>query len=265
MRRQAGVLTLGLMFLAFVLCPVAPARLTEEERMELIRALTAEFATVKVLLPRSKKPLPYNADGSWDKTVWRQAVEEMGAAARLGDQVQITKVEIKKDRLELEINGGVKSGRKWYERIEVGMGTRTTPIGQGGMPTMGTNLSLVFPKEVPSLEPAEVKKLLAPILDFEKRSATEVYVESLPPEIQAAIKENRAVEGMNADQVILAIGKPRHKVRETRDGVEQEEWIYGLPPGKITFVVFEGNVVVRVKYAYAGLGGSVAEPLPPNY
>jgi hypothetical protein len=188
----------------------------------------------------------------------------MGPAARVGDLVQITKVEIEKDRILLEINGGVKSGRKWYERVEVGMGTRTTPIGQGGTPTAGTNMALVFKDGVPPLEATQFKKMLSSILDFEKRSATESYIESLPPEIQAAVKEQRVIEGMNKDQVLTAVGKPRSKMRETKEGVELEDWIYGMPPGKITFVTFEGSKVVKVKESWAGLGGSTAEPLKPQ-
>ena len=69
--------------------------------------------------------------------------------------------------------------------------------------------------------------MLAPVLDFEKRSATEQYIETLPPEIQEAIKEKRAIEGMDREQVLLALGRPRNKVRETKDGVETEDWIYG--------------------------------------
>ena len=38
--------------------------------------------------------------------------------------------------------------------------------------------------------------MLAPVLDFEKRSATEIYSETLPPEVQKAIKEKR-VHGRN--------------------------------------------------------------------
>jgi len=175
-------------------------------------------------------------------------------------------VEIEDDKIIFEINGGMKGGRKWYERIEVGMGTRTTPIGgYGHSPApSGTTIALEFPKSSPPRSSAEVKKMLAPLMDFEKRSATEQYVETLPEPIQAAIKENRAVEGMNQEQVILALGKPERKIRETKDGEELEDWVYGRPPGRIVFVTFKGSKVVRVKEAYAGLGGSVAPPLPPT-
>ena len=38
----------------------------------------------------------------------------------------------------------------------------------------------------------------------------------------------------------------------TKDGVETEDWIYGKPPGKITFVTFAGSKVIAVKETYAG-------------
>ena len=46
-------------------------------------------------------------------------------------------------------------------------------------------------------------------------------------------------------------------VRETRDGLETEDWIYGVAPGKITFVTFNGDKVIKVKEEYAGLGNQV--------
>ena len=240
----------------------AEDKLSFDERVELLRGLMAEYATVKQLLPRSKKPLEYESTGKYDVKKWEEAGKEMGPAARLGDLVQITKVTLDDDRILLEINGGVKGGRKWYERVEVGMGNRTSPIGQGGNPTTGTNIAILFHKPLPPMKSAEVKKLLAPILDFEKRSATEIYAETLPPEIQQAIKEKKAREGMDRDQVLLALGKPVNKSRETKDGLELEDWIYGTPPGRIVFVTFNGNKVVRVKESYAGLGGEAAAPLP---
>ena len=241
----------------------ADPKLTDEQRIEIIRGLTAEYATVKAFLPRSKKALPIDTSGKYDKSQWEAAGKEFGPAARVGDLVQITKVSIEDDKILLEINNGLKSGRKWYERVEVGMGTRTTPIGRSDVTAPGgTNLALNFGKRVPPIEPAEIKKMLAPVLDFEKRTATEHYVDSLPQPVQDAIKEKRVIEGMDREQVVLALGRPRNKMRETKDGVDTEDWVYGQPPGKITFVTFQGSKVVKVKDAYAGLGGSTAERLP---
>jgi hypothetical protein len=243
------------------LVPVHADKLTDEDRIEIIRCLTAEYATAKIAIPRSKKPLTFKAaDGSWDKPQWIEASREFGPAARAGDLVQITKVTIDDDRLLLEINGGLKGKKKWYERIEVGMGGSTSPVGgnQSTNAPGGSNIALIFDKAkgVPILKASAYKKMLAPILDFEKQSATEQYIETLPPEIKQAITDKKAVVGMDRDQLIMALGKPRRKTREVKDGLELEDWIYGEPPGRITFVTLHGSKVTAVKETYAGLGGS---------
>jgi hypothetical protein len=242
------------------LAPLAGAdKLTFEDRVELTRGLTAEYATVKQFLPRSKKPLPYEATGTWDKKKWEEIGKQYGPAARVGDLVQITKLSIEDDKLVLEINGGMKGRTKWYERIQVGMGTQTTPIATGNSNAPGgTSLEILFHKKLEPIKAADVKKILAPLLDFEKRTATELYAETLKPEVRQAIAEKRALEGMDRDQVLLALGRPEHKSRETKDGMELEDWVYGKPPGRIVFVTFNGNKVIKVKEAYAGLGAEVA-------
>jgi len=244
----------------------ADRKLGTEERIELIRGLSAEFATVKTALPRSKKPLVFRSTGEFDKAVWESIGKESGPAASIGDAIQITKVNFEDDRLVFELNGGFRGGPRWYERIQIGTSTRgTVPLGAGNqkMAPAGTFLALVFPGRMPPLKSAEIKAMLAPVLDFNKRSPTEQYMETLPPQIQQAVKDKKAVEGMDREQVVLALGRPDNKVRETVDGAELEDWIYGIPPGRIVFVTFEGDKVIRVKESYAGLGGSVAPPLPP--
>ena len=238
-------------------------KLNIDQRIEIVRGLTAEYATAKIILPRSKKPLPFEAKGTWDKKVWDDAGKELGPAARVGDLIQVTKVTIDDDKLLLEINGGMKGKRKWYENVEVGMGNSTRPIGgQNTSAPGGTYIALKFDGKTPALQASDIKKMLAPILDFEKHSATEQVMDTLPPEIKQAVKENRAVEGMDREQVIMALGKPRTKTRETKDGVDTEDWIYGNAPGKITFVTFANDKVTRVKEAYAGLGGQTMPKLP---
>lgn len=208
-----------------------------------------------VPLPRSTKPLEFNADGTWDKAKWQQIQIANGNAARGGDEVQITKISLEGDSILFEINGGWKSGKRFMDHVQIGVGVpRPVTNGQSGQATTGTVIQLSFHKPMENLTPDAVKEMLAPILDFDKRSATKLYSETLAPEMQHAIAEKRALEGMTRDQVIMALGHPDHKYRETKDGLETEDWIYGKPPGKITFVTFGGSKVVKVKEQYAGLG-----------
>lgn len=258
------------MRIATVLCFLLAAplyssgKLTFDERVELVRGLMAEYATVKQFLPRSKKPLPYEASGAYDKKRWEEIGKEFGPAARVGDLVQITKVTLEDEKILLEINGGMKGKKHWYDRVEVGMGGRTSPVStsDSNAPS-GTNIEVLFHKPLSALKAADVKKMLTPVLDFEKRSATEVYAETLPPAVKQAIAEKRATENMDKEQVLLALGRPLRKSRETRDGVEVEDWIYGTPPGRIVFVTFSGNKVIHVKEAYAGLGSEAAPSVAP--
>ena len=147
----------------------------------------------------------------------------------------------------------------------MGGSVNTRPISQGSSNAPGgTSIEILFGKPLEPIKSAEVKKLLAAVLDFEKRSATEIYAQSLPPEIKKAVEEKKAIEGMDREQVLLAMGRPRHKSRETKDGMELEDWVYGQPPGRIVFVTFNGDKVIRVKESYAGLGTQVANPPTPR-
>jgi hypothetical protein len=239
-------------------------KLTYDERVDLVRGLTAEYATAKTFLPRSKKPLEFESTGAYDKKQWDAIAKEMGPAARTGDQVQITKVTLEDDKILLEINGGLKSGRHWYDRVQVAGPMGSGPVSSGdGHPTTGTIIELLYHKPLANLSSADVKKSLAPLFDFEKHSATQLYAESLPPAVQKAISEKRVLEGMDREQVLMALGHPEHKSRETnQDGLEIEDWVYGTPPGKIVFVTFNGNKVIKVKEEYAGLGSEAAGPEP---
>ena len=241
-------------------------KLSFDERMEIQRGLDAEFATMKVVLPRSKKPLVFKSDGTYDKDAWQRALMEGGPAARLGDEVQITRVEIEDKKIVLELNGGTRSGH-WYDHVQIGMGGNTSPVntGQNGQTAAnGSHLAIVFPGSVPSLKAADIRQMLSPIFDFEKHSASQQYMDTLPEPVKKAIKEQRAITGMNKDQVLLAMGKPRNKSRETSaDGDEIEDWIYGDPPGKMTFVRFDEGKVVKISESYANVGGSTMAPLPP--
>ena len=261
MRTLAAI---GLMCLVPGLARAAD-KLTFDDRVELTRGLMAEYATVKVLLPRSRKPLEFDANGTYDKKKWDEVAKVGGPAARAGDMVQITKIDLDEDKIVLEINHGMKGKGHWYDHVQVGMGTTTRPVSQGDSTAPnGTSIAILFHKPLEPIKAADVKKMLAPVLDFEKRSATELYSDTLTPEIKQAIHDKRVTVGMDRDQVVMAMGRPQHKERDTKDGVETEDWVFGTPPGRITFVTFEGSKVSKVKEAYAGLGTEVADPKVPR-
>ncbi|MGA2211926.1 MAG: hypothetical protein ABSH31_01525 [Bryobacteraceae bacterium] len=254
-----------------LLCALWPSsaraqKLTDDDRVEILRGMLSENATVKTLLPRSKKPLPFDSTGNWDKDFWDQADREFGPAARVGDLVQVTHLNIENDKIVFEINGGMRGANRgsWKDHVQVGVGG-VAPINrpqQNSNAPGGTSIALLFNGPVPPIKADDIKKILAPVLNFDTQTATDNYVEKLPEPIQNAIKANKVILGMDRDQVLLAIGKPRHKERNvSSNGAENEDWIYGDPPGKITFVTFTGSKVTRIKEAYADIGGSTAPSL----
>jgi hypothetical protein len=241
------------------------ADLTIEQRAAILRELTAEYGTAKILIPRSKKPLPVSPKGVVEEEmVWAAALEKFGPAARLGDLAQITKVEFKKDQLVLTLNHGISGGRKWWHRVQVSGTSQMSTLGQGQQTYApgGTTIALVFENEIPAKTADEFKQMLKPILDFEQRSATELYLEKLPQKFQDAIEQKRVVPEMDRDMVLLAKGRPDRRVRDFKNGVESEDWIYGTPPGNIVFITFEDGKVTSVKDTYANVGGEVRKAEP---
>jgi hypothetical protein len=248
----------------------AADKLTFEDRVEITRGLMAEYGKARVLIPRSKKNLEIETDGKYDRTTWSNAAKESGPAARVGDLIQITKVDIGADRIILQLNGGFKGGQHWYRGVSIGMGPTTSPtqvpVGNSDANAPGgTTIEVLFHKPLEPIKATEVKKMLAAVLDFDQHSATELFADTLPPETKKAIADKHVIEGMTHDQVVMAMGRPAHKSRETKDGLDTEDWVFGAAPGKITFVTFTGDKVIKVKEMYAGLGTDVAKEPPINH
>lgn len=223
----------------------------EDQRLELLRGLTAEYATANTYIPRSKTPLLVEAsDGYWNQKGWQAIGAEMGPAARTGDLVQITKITIEKENIVLELNNGLKGQRgHWYDHIDNGGITDTATPAPGG-----TTLAVHFSGGIGGITSADVKKALGGVLNFNQRTVTQEYTDNLPPEIKQAIQDKKAIVGMTREELILAMGPPVRKSRESVDGVDLEDWIYGNPPGRVTFVTLKGSKVVKVKDSYANLG-----------
>ncbi len=240
----------------------AAKRLTAADRADLIRELNAEYGTAKVQIPRSKKPLQLKPTGQYDAEQWSDAMTKFGPAARMGDLVQITAVRFDGRKLVIQINFGISGGRKWWHRVQVsGTSSRGTTLGanQNVHAPGGTTIALVFPDAIPQKSATEFKEMLKPVLDFERRTATELYLETIEPKYREAIENKEVIEGMDKEMVLLAKGRPTKKYRDFEDGLETEDWIYGDPPGELVFITFVDGDVTGIKTSVAEIGGWVKE------
>jgi len=228
-------------------------RLQPRSRLEIVRYVHGEFARARKPIPSGKDGFRFEPGKPLDDLALRRALGKGGSAANPGDNVQITDLRFKASQIEVDINGGGKRKKRFRDRIQISVGT-AMPAGKvsggpEGYQGIGGTLILDFHRPLPDITPDELKEYLSPLLDFSKqRSATVNWVETLPPEFQEAIKDRRAVVGMDREMVTAAMGRPERKVREKdAEGMELEDWIYGTPPGKTVFVTFVGDKVIRVK------------------
>jgi hypothetical protein len=236
------------------------AALGDESKLKLIRYVSGEFSKAIKPLPAGKEGFLVFVGKPINQEQLDRAVATHGAAVNTGDNVQITRLEFRDHAIVVDLNGGGRGKRRWRDHLQIGLGggmppmqTTTTTTQQGGPPGIqpgtGSTIFLEFTKIVPDLSPDDLKKLLAPFLDFSKqRSAAVQWFDTLPPEMKKAIQDRRPAVGMDREEVVAAIGKPDHKVRERdTDGVDIEDWIYGQPPSKTVFVRFSGDHVTSIK------------------
>ncbi|MGD0222033.1 MAG: hypothetical protein ABSF71_06825 [Terriglobia bacterium] len=217
-------------------------------RYDIIRGLLREMSVTKVPLPRGKRGVRVDATGKLDQVDAQKEMHVNGVAMQPGTPAVITKIEFKSNQVIFEVNGGGRTRQKWYQHIEIDGGMGATPIASGQPPTtaFGSSITVDFGKSLPDLTVAQVKTILSGTLDFERHSPTELYSPNLPPQFKEAIKNHEVMVGMDRDAVLSAKGTPDRRVREVRDGVEQEDWIYGTAP-HVLFVTFDGDQVVSVK------------------
>jgi len=235
------------------------ATLQETTKLELIRYVSGEFAKATKSLPAGKEGLIVYVGKPIPIDMLERALATHGAAVNNGDRVQITKLDFQGHQIIVDLNGGGRGKKRLRDRFHIEMGgiptvqstsTEQQETGPPGLqPGMGSTLYLDFGKPVPDLSPEELKQLLSPFLDFAKqRSASLQWVDTLPPEMKKAIQERRPALGMDREEVVAAIGKPDHKVRERdNEGNDIEDWIYGQPPSKTVFVRFNGDRVTNIR------------------
>ncbi len=232
--------------------------LQPQSRVWILRALTAEFAILKKALPRGQEGLTVNATGKVNEKALEMQLANFGPAARPGEMAQITKVNFLHSKIVLEMNGGGKKKRKWYQNIEVSGGVSVSQTGtpQESAATGGV-IAMDFGGPVPDMTADELKERLADVLDFNQRSASLILTDTWPKEIQEAVKTHTITSGMTKEMVLASRGRPDNKIRErTKKGIDQETWVYGKVPAKVLLVTFENDEVVEAHEFIPGVAAT---------
>ncbi len=239
-------------FLLFsALAFASDSKLSEPQRTQIIRDFLAEHPWVHRALPRGKAGVRIEQGGKIvpSEAEMNQLIAELGAVAKPGDRVKITAVRFVRHGIEFEINGGPVKKKRWSDRVSVGVNgvtPRAPADDQLYNESTGSNVLLLL-KDDACITTGQIKDLLAPVLDFKATTQAEAVQKSLPPVLAAAVKNHHALVGMDKDMVIFAIGRPPQRLRETKDGQDYEEWIYGAPPHDVEFIRFVGDKVVRIE------------------
>jgi hypothetical protein len=227
------------------------APLQPQSRLEIIRYVSGEFAKTVSPIPGGRRGFRIPVGEKLNQVELRRALHREGAAVNAGETVQVTSVEFRTREIVVQVNGGGKKHFNVREHLQVGIGGSQAPgVGPTGpQEKPGATLILDYGGPIPDLSADDVMTALQAFLSFSKEQSAAVnWVDTLPAQFKDAIKDQKAVVGMDHEMVLAALGRPDHKVRERDpDGAETEDWIYGNPPARTVFVTFNGDKVIRVK------------------
>ena len=234
--------------------PLPDGKLSERGRRDLVRSLDAEQGFAHRPLPLGAG-LTLKANGPLEQTAdeYKKLIFKKGEAVDAGERVVITALEIKGDRIVVDLNGGPHAKHRFLSHIQL---NDNGVVQDNSQKVTGSRVTLVFSGGIPEISPPEVKALLTPLIDFGVKTSVQAYADTLPAPVKRAIAQHDVLVGMDRRMVLAALGAPESKVREhTSDDPSQaryEEWIYGTVPKTVKFIRFTGDRVTQVKIAALG-------------
>ena len=185
------------------------APLQPQSHLEIIRYVSGEFAKVVSPIPGGRKGFRIPVGQKLNEAELRSALRHEGTVASKGDTVQVTGVEFRAKEIVVEVNGGGKKHFNLREHIQVGIGGSQPPaMGAGPQERPGGTLILDYGRPVPDLSADDVMTALQMFLSFSKEQSAAVnWVDTLPPQFKDAIRDQKAVVGMDHEMVLAALGR----------------------------------------------------------
>jgi hypothetical protein len=228
------------------------AQISRDAKYDILRSVLADQAAARIGLPFGADGVELSDSGEINKDKLERDLKKNGQSIEAGKVVTLTEISFDDSTIEVELDGGGKNKKSFLDRVQVGVGVgnTTAPVNRDDKTAKakGSKIVLRFAKKVPgALTPEQLKELLTPILDFNKRNFMKTGIDALPPEFQEAVRAKEARIGMDRSTVIMALGRPDKKSWDSKDGVKREQWLYYQRGLRALFVTFENDVVVETK------------------
>jgi hypothetical protein len=242
----------AVLILPLALAVPGHAQLTQDARYGILAGMIAVEGAARIPMPLGKSGVELSEAGLINRDKLQKEIANEGSVITPGKVVTITAIEFHDKSIDFEIDGGGTKKKNILSNIQVGVGG-VSSADQQRKPTpdaRGSRISLMFAGKVPqSLTSDELKNLLNPVLDFSKQSLLRTGIEALPPEFQEAVKAKEARIGMDSNTVLLALGQPNKRIRNSQSGdnEESEDWLYIGRGRRQMFVTFEKDVVVSIR------------------
>src|SRR5689334_16656867 len=104
------------------------AQASQQARMKIQGTVMAEQAAARIPMPFGADGFELSDSGSVDQKKIETAIKKNGQAIEPGKIVTITHIEFGDKQIEFELDGGGKNKKAWYDKIEVGTGSTSTPV-----------------------------------------------------------------------------------------------------------------------------------------
>lgn len=245
--RTTAVRWLALLTLAVVVAPVLGQELNGSYKRQAEQALDdmlmGQTCVARVAFPAWKDGIDIDLAGDWDPSRVTRRIKDHGVGIEIGEAAVVTDVKLKKDRIEIHLNGG---GYGTFGDAMLGSSSDMRR-GDSAKRSGGSRINLRFGRKirVEDVEPLKLIAWLAPILDaaaLERRQA----LAEIPEEFRDAAERGEIVVGMSKKTVFAVLGEPKDRSVDAAADPPVEKWIY--EPDAITtlIVTIQAGVVTKV-------------------
>src|SRR5205085_4248097 len=124
-----------------------------DAKFEILRTVIADQASARIAMPFGTDGVELSDMGEINKEKLDKEIKKNGQSIETGKVVTVTEIAFDDDKIEIELDGGGKNKKSFFDRIQVGvgMGNQTTPVGREDKTAKakGSKIIVRFAKKVP--------------------------------------------------------------------------------------------------------------------